>query len=587
MLSTLARPTPHSQVSWSPFDPRWYAAIGGMSSDAGIPISSDSALKIAVVFRAVNVLAHSIASIPLVINRLLDDRGNKERARNHPAYDLLHDKPNAWMTSFRWRHLLAVQAILDGNHYSEILPGPGGIGQLVPLPPSTTRVADQLADGRLVYVTKSQTVNGWGPERRLLQDEVLHVRGFSMNGKSGIPLTNLARNAMGLALAAEKHGSMFMKKGARLSGVLTTKATLSKEQREINESAWQKAWGGPEGSGGTPILSGDLAYTTVSANNKDSQWLESRTFQVEELLRFLGVPGVLCGYADKTATYASAEQFFLSFVTHSVLPWTTNIAQELNASVVTGGSDYYADFILEGLLKGDIKTRYEAHQIGISAGFESRNEARVIEGWNRGPDDLDEFLQPQQAVPAGTQPDAAIPPAPKAPPPADDPTPDDGSNARLQVMVRRAAERVVRKEIAAMVGNGKQLGAARRYASNPEGWQTWLARFYSEHAATVATELSITLQDARTYCLAQQKRLEAQGAGAIEQLEAHTVPLLQALVLGAGEPVVATALPSGPVPVATPAGPIVLQMPARERGRKIRVERDTQGRALYFEEVVE
>src|SRR5690606_33118559 len=106
------------------------------------------------------------------------------------------------------------------------------------------------------------------------------------------------------------------------------------EKRKENEEAWRRNWGGPEGSGGTPLLTGGMKYHPIVANNKDSQWIEARSFQVEEILRFLGVPGVLVGYADKTATYASAEQFFLSFVTHSVRPWTENIAQELNASVI-------------------------------------------------------------------------------------------------------------------------------------------------------------------------------------------------------------------------------------------------------------
>ena len=388
MLATLARPRLKADVTWSPIDDRWYREIGGMRSDAGPVVVPEAALGVAVIFRAVNVLAHAVASVPLVVYQRTSDDG-KEKARSHPAYDLLHDQPNPWSTSFRWRHLLMCQSILWGNHYSEIIPGPGGIGGLVPLNPDTTRNVDQLSDGRLVYVTREASSNGYGPERRLLQDSVFHVRGYSLDGKSGIPLTKLARNAIGLALSAERHGSMFMRNGARLSGFLSTDSPMKKDVREENEAAWNRRYGGSGSTGQIALLTGGLKYSQLSSNNRDSQWLEARQFQVEELLRFIGVPGVLVGHPDKTATYASAEQFFLSFVTHSVRPWTENIAQELTSGVVVGAPKFFSDFVLEGLLRGDIKTRYAAHQLAIMSGWKTRNEVRVEENYNRGPDELD------------------------------------------------------------------------------------------------------------------------------------------------------------------------------------------------------
>lgn len=529
MLALAVRPTPQASVSWTPLDARWYSQLGALGrSDAGIAIVPEAALSIAVVYRAINVLAHSVASIPLVVYQRLPNEG-KERARSHPAYDLLHDQPNAWMTSFRWRHLAMVQAVLWGNHYSQILPGPGGIGQLVPLDPDTTRPVEQLADGRLLYVTRYRTMNGWGEERRLLQDELLHVRGFSIDGRSGIPLTKSARQAMGLALAAEKHGSMFLKKGARFSGILTADGKLDPDTRKENERAWQAQRGGPEGSGGTPVLDGGLKFTPIQSNNKDSQWLESRTFQVEELLRFLGVPGVLCGYADKTSTYASAEQFFLSFVTHTVRPWTENFAQELNAAVITGGPEYFADFVLEGLLRGDIATRYKAHQIAITTGWKSRNEVRVEESMNRGPEALDAYLEPLNMVEAGERDDADPPPPPRrrGPPPEDDGD-DEAAEARaahLQGIAARVARRLVRKEVAAIAGSETRMGAAKRFAGNPDGWRAWLADFYTQHAVLLQDELQLGPAAAQAYCAAQRARLEG-GVAAVETLEPDSTQAL-------------------------------------------------------------
>jgi HK97 family phage portal protein len=533
MLSALARPAlarrTSASVEWSPIDPRFYQDVGSFSrSAAGVTVLPENAIQLAVIYRAINVLAHAIASIPLVVYRRLQNDG-KERANDHPQYDLLHDKPNTFQTSFRWRHLLQTQKILYGNHYSEILPGRGGVGQLKPLAPTTTRIVDQLSDGRLLYLTRDAMVRGYGPERRLVQDEILHVRGFSMDGRSGIPLPVAARNAMGLALAAEKHGAMFLRRGAQLAGVLSTEAKLSDPDRKQNEDAWRRSRGGPDNSGGTALLDGGIKYTPISSTNKDSQWLEARTFQVEELLRFIGVPGVLCGYADKTSTYASAEQFFLSFVTHTVRPETENIAAELNFSVVTGTPEYYADFILEGLLKGDIKTRYSAHQLAIASGWKSRNEVRIEESYNRGPDALDEFLEPMNMAQAGTQDD----PAPNLAP-ASNAASSKAAAARLArfaSIAQRSAERLVRKEMNAIAGTAGRIGAAKRFAGDPEGWGAWLGQFYTEHADVVAADLGVSPERASDYCDGQAATLKAGLAGAISaDFQSTSITALLALL---------------------------------------------------------
>lgn len=509
MLSTLARPGIKADVTWSPVDPRWYRDLdAAMPSDAGMVVLPEKALSIAVVYRAVNVIAHAVASIPLVVNRILE-RDAKERARDHPAYDLLHDQPAPWLTSFRWRQLMVVQAILWGKHNSEIIPGPGGIGGLVPLNPNTTRLRDQLADGRLLYTTQEAFPDGrTGPERRILSDNMLHVRGFSIDGKEGIPLTKLARNAMGLALVAERHGSMFLKHGARLQGYLSSATTMDPEVRKAREAEWNSQYSGSGASGRTPLLTGGLEYKTIGANAKDSQWVEGRTFQVEELLRFIGVPGNLVGYADKTATHASAEQFFLSFVKHTVQPWTENIAAELNLSVIVGSPEFFASFILEGLLKGDIKTRYQAYKDGILSGWMNRNEARVREDMNRGPEELDEFWQPRNIGEAGEEPEGGAM------------APRDRNQAHLRAIAARSAERLVQIEIDAIQGKPGQLGAASRFADDPEGWGDYLDRFYERHAALVSEDLRVPIDVARQYCGTQRERfanLATVGASATPQ----------------------------------------------------------------------
>lgn len=507
IFSTLARPEVKADVSWNPLDPRWYREVGGMRSDTGVVVVPEAALSVAVLYRAVNVLAHAVASVPLVVYGQTDDDG-KEKARQHPAYNLLHDQPNRWTTSFRWRHLAVTQSIVWGAHYSQILPGPGGIGQLVPLNPDTTRIVDQMSDGRLVYVTRDSAGRGLGEERRLVQDEVFHLRGFSIDGKEGIPLPKLARNAIGLALTAERHGSMFLRQGARFPGYLSTDGTMAPEKRTENEEAWQRAYGGPRGSGRTPILTGGMKYETISANNRDSQWIESREFQAKDILRFTGVPGILVGFEDHK-TFASASEMTQAFVKYGVQPITHNFAQELNASVITGSPEFFADFILEGLLRGDIQTRYEAHRVAVVSGWKTRNEVRVEENYNRGPAALDDFLEPSNMDAAGAEsPDGADGRRGRS----NASLPDPGPDPLAERLARQAAERLVRKEVLAVAGTEDRLGAAARFADSPDKWREWLADFYGRHVDAVAEDLCVSAHAAASYCAAQRTRLETLAA---------------------------------------------------------------------------
>ncbi len=513
ILSSIAgRPTP--RASRADYVRDWLAGLDevAVASDSGEAVVPETALRVAVIYRAINVLAHAIASVPLVTYERFTD-GGKRAATKTSTYKLLHDKPNAWMTSFRYRHLLMVRAVVYGDSYTQLLPGPGGISQMIPLEPATTRVVDQLSNGKLLYVTRDLTKTGYGPERRLIQDEVTHVRGFSMDGKRGVPLLDVARNAIGLALSAEKHGSMFLRNGARFAGILTTPGDMDDEVRSENEESWRRANGGALASGTVPMLTNGLRFESISPNNRDSQWLEARTFQVEELLRFLGVPGVLCGYADKTSTYASAEQFFLSFVKDTVRPWTENIAAELNFSVVLDPARYFAEFDLDGLLKGDITTRYTAHQKAILTGWKSRNEVRREENYDPGPPELDTFLEPVNMTDAGMQ-DGQAGQQPGSRPAAHRalprPSPEPPEPSHVQFVVDAAAS-VVRREVAAISGGSGRLGLAVRFAKDPLAWEREVQRFYEGHAKHVAAKMHISESAALLYSNEQAQTITAGG----------------------------------------------------------------------------
>jgi HK97 family phage portal protein len=123
----------------------------------------------------------------------------------------------------------------------------------------------------------------------------------------------------------------------------------------------------------------------LSVSNEDAQFLQSRQFQIEEIARIFRVPCVLIGHPDNTSTYASAEQFFLSFVVHTIRPWVTRIEKSINVHLVSESDrkkGIFAEFKLDGLLRGDTAARYQAYAIAIANKIMNPNEVRSLENMN-------------------------------------------------------------------------------------------------------------------------------------------------------------------------------------------------------------
>ena len=158
--------------AWDDF---WYNSVGTLTT-AGIRVTADVALNVSAVYAAVRIVSETVAQIPLIVYRRAAN-GGKERATNHPLFDLLHNQPNPWQTSFEWREMMTGHIALRGNAYNEIIPGPrGAVDKLIPLHPDRISV-EQLDTGRLVY--EYRPVNG--PARRLNQDDVFHIRGGGLS----------------------------------------------------------------------------------------------------------------------------------------------------------------------------------------------------------------------------------------------------------------------------------------------------------------------------------------------------------------------------------------------------------------------
>lgn len=531
----------------SPWDDRWYMPMLGMTSDAGITISPDTALLCGTVLAALRFKAQSFGICPpkVYIEREKNGRSIREEDRQHYLFKLLR-RPNLWQTGFQWRTLMGLHSSMWGNAYNRIVESDRVfVGQLRPLHPSCTRVIDQAGDGRLIYEYRSPRI-GVAPER-LSQDQVLHFRDLSLDGFTGLVTYQLIRNIVGIALSAERHASMFMKQGARIAGIVSPKGSIAEAAQKRAERGLKRAWGGPDSEGKVVLLGQEFDYKPVSHNHRESQFIELRDHQVEEVLRALGVPGVVVGYSKNLMGYASADAFFeKGGIKHCLLPMVENFQDEIDYALIRETDPHYCKFSLDTLVRASTKDTYDMLYKASGGPIMSTNEARRIVDLN--PDDspaCDEILRPKNMGTAeeNAAEDDPPPPAPAAPPARPTPTsPSDEEDeqaarlARLQQFAVDAAAGVIRREIAAVKGNGRTIGAGQRYKGNASAWAQWVEKFYDEHAAVVSRELKVSAEAARVYTGHQAGELLRVGPEAAHEAvgawEASRYPVLEAMALG-------------------------------------------------------
>ena len=345
------------------------------SSTAGKSVTAKTAIQMSAVYACVRVISETIASLPLHVHQA-NGQGSR-KATEHPLYRILHDEPNTEMTSFVLREVMLSHLLLWGNAYCQIVrSGRGHIIGLYPLLPDQMRV-DRDSSGKLTYDYSTRD----GKVVRLRLEDVLHIPGLGFDGIMGYSPIALEKNAIGLGLAAEEYGSKFFSNGATPAGVLTHPNTV-KDPKRLRES-WNAAYGGSSNSGKVAILEEGMQFARISMPNNEAQFLETRKFQVTEICRIYRVPPHLVGDLER-ATFANIEHQGISFAVHTIRPWLVRIEQAMNRALFPEKEKgvYYVQFNLDGLMRGDYKSRMEGYAIGRQNGWLSTNDIRELENMN-------------------------------------------------------------------------------------------------------------------------------------------------------------------------------------------------------------
>lgn len=220
-------------------------------------------------------------------------------------------------------------------------------------------------------------------------ESIWHVRGPSWDGLIGMDVLNLAREALGLAIATEETHAKLHAKGVRPSGTYSVEGPLDGKQYAELKAWIEKEFAGAENSAAPMILDRGAKWISQTMTGLDAQHLETRKFEIEEVCRYMDVMPIMIGYSDKATTYASAEQMFLAHVVHTLAPWYARIEQSAGANLLTPKereSGLYFKFIVAGLLRGAAKDRAEYYSKALGSGggpaWMTQDEVRALDELN-------------------------------------------------------------------------------------------------------------------------------------------------------------------------------------------------------------
>jgi len=350
----------------------------GGSSVAGKRITPSSALSMLAVYACVRVLAEDVGTLPLHLYGKRDEQGPNGRRRVkfrvHEDEDerarVIGEEPNPELSAQDLWQLVTGWQLLWGNAYlHKILAGDGRVRELWPLRPD--RVTPfKTTDGELMYELRLEN----GQREFLFADEVIHLRAFGTSSNLGISPIGVARQAIGIALAAEEYAGRFWSNDARPGGVLYTDQPIGDKEYERAQRRWRGRHQGLDKSHLMALLDNGVKWQDVGVPPGDAQFIETRKFQVREIARLYRVPPYkIADLEAGSVSYKSVEVQQIDYLQTALQPWLKRIEQGAKRGVFGSELDraegLYPEFVRAALLMGTTKERYEAHEIAIRSRF--------------------------------------------------------------------------------------------------------------------------------------------------------------------------------------------------------------------------
>lgn len=366
--------------------------LTGGPNDAGVAVTETSVYGLTAWYRATAILAGTIAALPFKEFR----RGTRERVKRKSILD--DPNPGVYTPFEFWQTIVAHASSWGTGYIRKERDGADIVRRCWPLHPAAVRpewaeITDMNPGGKVYRCTRRD-----GTEEILTPWELTELPYLSIDGKAGLAPLTIARRSLGIGLAAEKTSAKFYGSGSRIAGVLQSKKNLNAEQASRLQKDFAARTSGSDNVGRIPVLDNETEFKPIAIPPQDAQLLESRKFTGTEIARLFGIPPHLLGDVERSTSWGTGiEQQMIGFVQFTLLPWLRLIEQRVTRDLLPGGwtaGNTYAEYSVEGLLRGDSAARAAFYHQGITDGWLKRNEARVLENLEPADEALDEFLVP-------------------------------------------------------------------------------------------------------------------------------------------------------------------------------------------------
>lgn len=345
------------------------------SSDSGSQVTTENALKLSAVWACVRIRSQAISSLPL---HLRDS--NRKAAMEHPLYKIIHDAPNADMCASEFWEAIISNLDLWGNAYCRI----NRIGErVVSLDLFDPQYMSVRRDdsGEIIYKYTKNNVDGG----EYSEKDILHFRGFTLDGLIGLSPIGYQAQVMGLQMSANNAASKAFKNNLKAGGFLKTGERVLNEDQRKRVREGLSEFGKPENAGKWMVLEAGMEPANMSGawiNPQDAQLLESRYFGIEEICRAFIVPPQLIYSTSKASSWASSsEQINQNFLTYGLTPTLKRIEQTISRKLLKPDerTKFYPRFSVEGLLRADSAGRASFYTAMLQNGVMTRNEVRALE----------------------------------------------------------------------------------------------------------------------------------------------------------------------------------------------------------------
>jgi HK97 family phage portal protein len=341
-------------------------------------VTEQNALQISTVYACIRIISETIASLPINVYKRGKD-GSRDKDTDHPLFKVLHDEANSEMSAFSFWETMVSHVLTWGNAYAEIeRNGAGKVVALWPLSPELVTV--DRRNKQLIYRVSIDNKK----EIVLPPEKVLHFHGLGYDGRIGYSPIAMQRETLAFAKSTELYGHNFFRNGAKPGGVLEMDGILKdKEARDRLRESWHEIHGGSGNSHRVAILEAGLKYKPISLAPEDAQFLETRRWSKEEIAQLYRVPLHMLNDLQR-ATFSNIEHQSIEFVVHTIRPHLVRMEQEIKRKAFSEGekANYFAEWLVDGLLRGDAESRNKALQIQRQNGIINANEWRAIENMN-------------------------------------------------------------------------------------------------------------------------------------------------------------------------------------------------------------